>query len=687
MENLPDEVVKRIIRESAEDEDSMVIDEGPGEVSSDWHRLTQEMKQSWSLYIHKDMVPFGPMHESGFAHYEEFSATFRLMKENRSQPETLDIVLEGDTLPLPLIPAEFRAHLRKIRVRNKGSISRMGFMNQRADVPLPLGFFDGSLFPALKKLIAPSHALPQATGSLRPNAIKTLECYYLGLGISEEGRVFRSLELCPSLVQLRVHGSRFSPLGLRLPVHITHFWFKADMQPIFGYSIAPEVPMQTITTLLQENPQLVELLLDSLEILSSFPFSLVHPAIRRVALLHCTFPDKKSYELFRQMFPKTMEQWREKDISFDDNPRPRKRPRYEGKIWSLIGLGLSLDQFVPQDGRTEYERGTYPFVLPVNTTLFHARVNPSPLQGSNAHDVYSRFYGLTLSHPCTVLIQHLLIDPKKPTGHAHIYEYETIAPIPMKNFGYGRFDELVLPNLNTSNLKQFLRVKRSYFITTAIIQQSPILAFQHGNDGAPNPTSVAGRWAEPADRAELVRVGPPHFDSDYLHMTQFWYKMMPAMGMRMDQAFMTLQAILCGADRTGQDTLELHAYYVYDTGKRFTFLPPIIYRDEDSIHPRKDMPYCVGLLVVYTGTKDYDLSGGFTLTEERKRFAPVDHQGEIIGLVSEQGYEERVWALADGVLAGLNWDRTDPILHHMKEDGLAQLPLFQARCKELDIVL
>lgn len=697
MENLPHDIVKRIMREAA-DEDSIVIDEGPGEVSSEWLSLAKDMKQSWIIHIRADMTAGVAIHgnSDGFAHYDELASMFLLMIQRRSQPDFLQIIIEGDNLSLPQIPAELRAGLRKIQVLNKGTIS-LDKVGQRNEIPLPLGLFDASLFPRLKKLIAPSHALPRTAPRPSPNLIETLECYYREFAWTKEGP-FQSLRMCPSLEKIRVHAPYFPTFhtAFHLPTHVTHFWFKSDLFSFSGEA-KPHVQIAAVVSLLRDNPQLIEVLLSKLHFGTEYDTNrLPFPSttVRRVALVNCDFPEQSVYDAFRAFFVTDLEKLVLTNVSIgDQNPRPTKRARYEGKILSLLAPvrinepGPTLDQFVPQDGRSEYDRaptGPWLYMLPVNTTLFHSRVNPSPEKGSSAHEVYSKFFGLTLSHPSTVLIQHLMIDSKHPTGNAHIYEYESIAPIKMKNFGYNRYDELVLPDLTTENLNKFLRVKRSYYIKRDMITDSPILAFQQGNDGTPVRTSVPGRWVEPTEAVELVRVGPPHFDSDYLHMTQFWYKMIPPMGMRMSQDFMAIQAILCGVDRTGPGGLELHAYYMYDTGKRFKFLPPILYRDEDSVTPRLDMPYCIGVLVVYTGTRNYDKTGKFQLTDERKRFAPIEHQGEIIGLLSEKGYEERVWTLADGVLSGLNWEKGHPIRHKLE---LELFPLFQDKCKEMDIVL
>jgi hypothetical protein len=338
---------------------------------------------------------------------------------------------------------------------------------------------------------------------------------------------------------------------------------------------------------------------------------------------------------------------------------------------------VTIDRFVPEDGRTEYEDKK--FQLRSQTTLFHSRVDPSVALTSSGSDVFSKFFGLTLSHPCTVLLQHLFVDPEQPTGHPIIFEYETQVPLKLRSYGFNKYDELYLPTLSTATFAQDLKVTRAYNLNRVLIMRSSILAFMHGHDGGKERTSISGRWVEsppiPGIALDLVALSRPHFDADYLHMRQFWQK---ALEKKMSWDAVTLQAILCGSDLSGPPILQRHAFYVYDTSKRFTFKTPIVYRDADPSQPRADMRYVVAVVVVYTGTKDYDKTGGFTLTRERLKYAPILHQGEILGCVVEKGYEDRVLPVIDAALARLPWEKGLPVRVEWPPASQANFPLLQS---------
>lgn len=345
---------------------------------------------------------------------------------------------------------------------------------------------------------------------------------------------------------------------------------------------------------------------------------------------------------------------------------------------------VTFDKFVPHDGREEYSVQSR-FLLRAGTTLFHSRVNPSPALNAGGDQVFSHYFGLTLSHPCTVLLQHIFVDPSRPTGGAVIFEYETLAPLQLRPYGFRKYDEVYLQNLSTQNFPSSLRVSRAYNINRKLLERSAILAFMHGHDGFPAPTSIAGRWHEPpmSDALHLVTIGVPHFDGDYLHMRQFWEKSNIAGTMSANA--MTLQAILCGSDLTGPPALQRHAYYVYDDASvRFQFETPVEYRDDDS--ERADMPNVVAILVAYTGTRNYDRTGGFTPSPERQRFAPIQHQGEILGMVVEEGYERRVYPIIDQLLSELPWEEGHPVRFKWSAEKRANLPLFQATLEDKEIV-
>jgi hypothetical protein len=319
-----------------------------------------------------------------------------------------------------------------------------------------------------------------------------------------------------------------------------------------------------------------------------------------------------------------------------------------------------LREFVPQDGRQEYA-SHHRFTLPTKTTLFHARVNPSKDKGSGALDIYSKFFGLTLSHPCTILLAHIMKDAAKPTGGAVIFEYETLAPLPLRNYGYARYDELYLPNVTTESAAIELKPVRAYNMKRSLIESAPILAFMRGNDGRQGeaPTSVAGLWTEPGLRpgSGLVAVPceSPHFDADYLHLRQCWEK---AHRLRvLDFGAMTLQAICAGSDREGAPHMRRHAFYVYDSDRRHAFAPSIVYRDEpDATRERRDMSYLVALVVAFTGTHRYDQSSPSWMVK-----TPLEEQGQVMEVFVEKGYESRAWPVIDRQLERLPWLPSLPV--------------------------
>lgn len=343
---------------------------------------------------------------------------------------------------------------------------------------------------------------------------------------------------------------------------------------------------------------------------------------------------------------------------------------------------MATHALVPQDGRDEYV-GQPPHRLRAGTTLLHARVNLSEARSSSAHDVFSLFFGLTLAHPCTVLLNHLLIDPERPTGIAVIYEYETHAELPLKPYGHRRYDEIYLPASPKQKLLDSMRVVRAYYIDRAVIDAAPVLAFSRGHDGREwEPrSSVPGRWRESAlsARADGLAVRAagdrPQCDADYLHMRQFWQKQ----GKLMPMHAQALQAVLSGSDASGPPRMQRHGFYIYDTQRRFAFDRPVRYRDEDPDVPRADMPYAVGIMVVFTGTAHYDETSGRTATPETRRFSPIRHQANLIGLAVERGYEGRVYPILDDLLANLPWTSgvDGPVLAHVTPADQARLPQWQ----------
>ncbi len=354
----------------------------------------------------------------------------------------------------------------------------------------------------------------------------------------------------------------------------------------------------------------------------------------------------------------------------EEDPRDARRPlaptRYES---------VALDAFVPQDGRDEYR--TYQNPLPAKTTLFHARVDPTMAHGpkSGPYDVFSKFYGLTLSHPCTVLLQYVHI--KKSTGHTKLFEYETLRPLRLRAWGYNKYDELYLPDVTNASIAEDMTIVRGYNIDREYILRARILAHVVGNDSGgrrdrPKDQLPVGRDPEPplsaavpSGKVYAVAIGADRFDRDYQHMLQLREK-----GNKGQWRIhgMTLQAILCGADEHGRSGhLQRRAYYLYDPNAGpFVFKQPIIYRDEDPAVPRVHMPYLVGMLVVYLNT-GADLAGT---------------QAECVGCVWEKGYDARVLPLIEGLLVDLPLvSGGGAIAFPNNPDLPVQLPAFQESCR------
>ena len=88
---------------------------------------------------------------------------------------------------------------------------------------------------------------------------------------------------------------------------------------------------------------------------------------------------------------------------------------------------------------------------------------------------------------------HVMIDPDKPSGAAVIFEYETLTALPLRPWGFTKYDELYLHKLTTESLGIELKIVRAYNIKRALIEGAPILAFMRGNDGRTGaaPTSIA----------------------------------------------------------------------------------------------------------------------------------------------------------------------------------------------------
>lgn len=330
-----------------------------------------------------------------------------------------------------------------------------------------------------------------------------------------------------------------------------------------------------------------------------------------------------------------------------------------------------LDAFVPEDGRTEKAGG----MLPKGTTVFQSHVAHSKEKEVDPLTFLSAYLGLTLSHPCSVLVQNLVKGDRK--GVPTIYEYETIAPLPTNpRFQFKQdapYDEMIASILKTDGApKKYLRVMRAYCIRGEIISRSAVLRYMRGNDGSihrddmdPESTAPNGRapivtYAPGARNIVAVPIGYPRFDEDYQHLRQFWEKNlhMPHLGLRrsMDDVAMTLQVAVLGSDLRGlHHPMRRHAWYFYDTTRRFAFDKPIEYRDAKPEELRRDMPYCVGIAVVFTGTHNYDTYPDSFRAERIRRgyVRDIPHQGEVLGCAIEKGYETEVVAQLDALMAAL----------------------------------
>ncbi len=359
---------------------------------------------------------------------------------------------------------------------------------------------------------------------------------------------------------------------------------------------------------------------------------------------------------------------------------------------------LMLGDFVPQDGRGEYgpeKRYNSVPLLPSTTTLFQSRVAPATDSLVGPYMVFSHFFGLTLSHPCTVVLQHIHLTDK--TGPAVVYEFETLRPIPLKrHIVPAMFDELYLASVVTDTIRDDMQLHRVFKIDRQLIKSAPILGFMFGNDvggladhesgKAPRDYprhAPAGRAPDfpnpiPGGQLAVVATDSDRFDSDYLHMIQFWTKQ------RLIPDATTLQAILCGSDAVGRGTLRRHAWYVYDSSRVFTFDEPVVYRDEDHDRPRTIMSYVVGLVVAYSGTRDYP-----THWRPRTPPVPMDYQATVVGIALEKGYEARALAAIDAALAHIPLIRGGGAftLSPQASTWRAQLPMLQAACDTANIVL
>jgi hypothetical protein len=297
-----------------------------------------------------------------------------------------------------------------------------------------------------------------------------------------------------------------------------------------------------------------------------------------------------------------------------------------------------LSAFVPQDSRTEYP------VLHPGITVFQSRVAPSDAVNFPPLRFASAFVALSLSHPCTVLVQNLTRHPEY-TGPAVIHEYETLRDVPLKTRAgtpaafqmrdWTNYDELIAFVLKTDRAADYVRLDRSYPIKKETIARSSILRVMEGNDAAEHSTpgrmeTLPAPW--PITRSSLlsplsaaVMGEGPSFDLDYLHMRQFFDKK----GTEFGRDAMTLLAAALGSeyqvkpsdDHTGPHTLQRHAIYCYAPGAKHMFASPVQYYDKAE---RREMDDCVGFLLFFTGTWHY-------ANALRSKYPVIEHHVEIVG--------------------------------------------------------
>jgi hypothetical protein len=597
MENLPDEVRRRILR--ATDEDTEDMDEGVGQVDRAFLRLTRELRQPWVIRVTAAMGKVRPPEGASptgmvlFA-YPEHKPMYARMMETGSRPDSVRVELEGDHLDFPLIPRFIMAGLRKIEIINTGPVTMTTEYRstERAEIQITSLLFLKAITPNLRKLIAPAFAL--STDELPPDIVspvRTIECYMRRFGFSPNP--WPILDNYPALERLRVHGAWFpqNPDSLALPPSVTRFWFKSVGTVSF-------VKPSDLYLLLADNPQLTELYLERVHLTRRWDVEnpvQVGMFVERIAWVQSQFPSARMQRDIRAWFTPHV-QWVERDVDVpgvkrsaiedgEPNTRPTKRSRYEALLRTYFGA------LVPRDGRDEAVDNDY--LLRRHTTLFRAVVKRRvPVQ-----QIEEPMFGLNLNRVASELIE--AVREGRGGGGTVVYvdEYETQHDMHM-----GRVDdedEVELPRLEAA---QDLFFKRTFPIPARLLGQvSP----QKGDRVA-----EAGRWVEPGVgglglyRVEVERA---HMDRDYLHMVQFKTKASPAYQMRMSEDAMAAQLVMAGGEA-------VKATYVYDATRRHRFLPPILYRDEDG--PRETMPYCVGL-VVRVGD-------------------------QVVAQVVERGYEERV---------------------------------------------
>jgi hypothetical protein len=369
MENLPDELVRQIIR--ATDEDTSDIEDEAGAASQRLHRLARAMRQPWVVHVR------GTDQDAS-----EQAELWRRVLQNGAVVDSLRIELHGDTLSLPTIPAPVRAAVRKLSIVNVGSVSRQPLVRFRpgdseqeirAEVPLPSHLFNPMEWPTLRKLIAPGHALPRNSSTGHPG-IRTLECYFAYTGQPSDKQMRDNMiACCPNLERLRWHTARFH-YDIRFPSTVRRLWWRVDDLTLHPSSIDAWFIGYFLFTLTQDHGlALEEIMFANISIYGSGPLvyqrQLDVLKIRRLAFIDCHFDSKVLYDTIIKSFGPSLERvvvrhvtWDTPEPGMDDmeNPRPTKRPRYEALVRVLADLircgGLELDAARAAVFKTHWER-------------------------------------------------------------------------------------------------------------------------------------------------------------------------------------------------------------------------------------------------------------------------------------------------------------------------------------------
>jgi hypothetical protein len=357
MENLPDELVRKIIR--ATDEDTSDIEDESGAVSQNLHRLTRQMRQPWVLRVQGD--------ESDAASH---AALWKRIADHGSEVDSLRIELRGDTLPLPTIPASVRSTVRKLQFVNVGQVSKLAG-GQREEVPLPESLFDTQAWPALRKLIAPGHSL-LAIRTLSHGGhggIRTLECYMAdNPNISAADRLRAH---CPNLTQWRLHTSSFFGDWISLPTTLRRLWIRLDSEQPGRVGVA-RVYAFLYAEVHRHQVPLEEIVLSNMYFTHwsadwEGSMNIFTDPLHRIALIDCVFERRHFRQVFLGMMTSSsVSRVVERNVTIedhegmDDNPRPTKRPRYEALVRVLADLirsgGLELDAARAAVFKTHWER-------------------------------------------------------------------------------------------------------------------------------------------------------------------------------------------------------------------------------------------------------------------------------------------------------------------------------------------